>query len=298
MEVQNKRLKPLVMPEKYDGRTSWLDYLAHFESCAQVNDWSEQDKVAFLCTRLSGAARRTLASVLAREKNSYKDMIKALGDRFEPSNHEDLYLAQLKARHLQQSEKVEDLADDIRRMCELAYPTYDFDAIERVGRNHFLDAITDPVLRHDISLSGAKTLTEAAKVAAERNAFLQAEKLRNGESKMQPAGVDSSWEQEKREMQEKIDSIAADLKWWKQGVTQRMQNSRQKPDKRQQTCYYCDGLGHYFYECMQREADYEREQYARESSRNAGGSTHGNASSPIKKQSLFTDNHAAENQGN
>ncbi|CAG2203560.1 unnamed protein product [Mytilus edulis] len=33
-----------IKPCKYDGSTSWMDYLSHFEMCALVNNWSENQK--------------------------------------------------------------------------------------------------------------------------------------------------------------------------------------------------------------------------------------------------------------
>mgnify|MGYP001554130896 CR=1 FL=1 len=253
---EQRRRKPLAMPDMYNGKTSWLDYVAHFESCALLNEWSEEDKVAFLRTRLSGVARRTLKSVLSDPGKSYRQIIAALGNRFEPEDREDLYLSQLRGRRKLQDEKLEDLADDIRRLCELAYPTYDFEALERVGRNHFLDAITDPQLRHDISLSGAKTLTKAAQVASEREAFLEGERNRTGAQKIQSVATGKSWDQEKQQMQAKIDAMAGELKKWKTKATQNgNHNSKPKTDKSSKDCYYCGKLGHFAYECYKKQAD-------------------------------------------
>ena len=253
-DMHQKRRKPLAMPDMYNGKTSWLDYVAHFESCALLNEWSEEDKVAFLRTRLSGVARRTLKSVLTNAHQTYDQIIAALGNRFEPEDREDLYLSQLRGRRKLADEKLEDLADDIRRLCELAYPTYDFDALERVGRNHFLDAITDSQLRHDISLSGAKTLTRAAQVAAEREAFLEGERARSGTQKVQSISTGKTWDQERQQMQTKIDAMASELKKWKLKANSK-QDSRPKVDKSQQPCFYCEKLGHYMFECRKKQAD-------------------------------------------
>ena len=310
-ESQRKRSKPLVMPETYDGTTSWLDYKAHFEACALVNEWSDSEMMTFLRTRLSGAARRTLSSIPATRPHGYSSIVDALTDRFEPYNREDLYFSKLKTRQLQPNEKVEDLADDIRRMCELAYPTLDFNALERIGRHHFLDAITDQVLRHDISLSGVKTLTKAVKVASERNAFLAAEKIRNENSKVQQEAATEtrSWEDEKREMQQKIDSIAAELKWWKQQVAQPIQYNR-ITDKSRRSCHYCDQLGHYFYECRKKadERLYQQQNFqtrqfrgdpcdSTNSNRVDSGNTLDNRKRTVN-ESVYNTTYATEQQGN
>ena len=271
------RRKPLAMPDMYNGKTSWLDYVAHFESCALLNEWTEEDMVAFLRTRLSGVARRTLKSVLTTKHQTYDQIITALGNRFEPEDREDLYLSQLRARRKLHDEKLEDLADDIRRLCELAYPTYDFEALERVGRNHFLDAISDPQLRHDISLSGAKTLTRAAQVASEREAFLEGERMRTGTQKVQSFTTTKTWDQEKQEMQAKIDAMAGELKKWKQKATQNgKQTPKPRADKSQQPCYYCGKLGHYSFECRKRQADEQYQEGYQQQSGNGNTRGRGN----------------------
>ena len=142
-------------------------------------------------------------------------MVAALSECFEPASREEVYLAELRARRLKQDEKPQDLGDDIRRMCELAYPTYDTDALERVAKHHFLVAITDSQLRHDISLSGARTLTAAVQVASERQAFLQSEAARTGTAKVHAVTTGNDWATEKKEYEKKLSAMSAELKKWK-----------------------------------------------------------------------------------
>ena len=37
---QNKR--PKVMPDQFDGKSSWADCIAHFEICCEINGWNLQ----------------------------------------------------------------------------------------------------------------------------------------------------------------------------------------------------------------------------------------------------------------
>jgi hypothetical protein len=40
--------KPVVLPEPYNGETSWEDWMLHFEDVAAVNEWTNDQKMA-LC---------------------------------------------------------------------------------------------------------------------------------------------------------------------------------------------------------------------------------------------------------
>ena len=36
--------RPLIMPDRYDWSSHWLDFRAHFESCAEINGWNDYQK--------------------------------------------------------------------------------------------------------------------------------------------------------------------------------------------------------------------------------------------------------------
>ena len=44
--IHNQR--PRVMPDTFEGRGSWTEYLAHFETVADLNQWHPREKVQYL----------------------------------------------------------------------------------------------------------------------------------------------------------------------------------------------------------------------------------------------------------
>ena len=47
-----------MLPDKFDDRSSWSDYVIHFESIATVNHWTEDEKAMYLASHLRGGLRR------------------------------------------------------------------------------------------------------------------------------------------------------------------------------------------------------------------------------------------------
>ena len=43
-----------IKPATFDGSTSWSDFRAHFEVCAELNCWSAREKGMYLAVSLRG----------------------------------------------------------------------------------------------------------------------------------------------------------------------------------------------------------------------------------------------------
>ena len=59
-EDKGNRPPVLTKPATYDGKSSWLDYKSHFEACATLGHWSEEDKAMYLTVSLRGQAQSVL----------------------------------------------------------------------------------------------------------------------------------------------------------------------------------------------------------------------------------------------
>ena len=53
-QLPQQRKKPCVRPSPYNGSTTWEDYKAQFELVADLNQWDERTKVAYMAVSLSG----------------------------------------------------------------------------------------------------------------------------------------------------------------------------------------------------------------------------------------------------
>ena len=75
--LQGSNKRPKVMPDHYDGKTSWTEYLGHFEICTELNEWSNLQKAQYLCVSLRGAAAQVLRSMPREQLHVYRDVVKS-----------------------------------------------------------------------------------------------------------------------------------------------------------------------------------------------------------------------------
>lgn len=86
-----------------------MDNKAHFEACAEINNWSDYEKGLYLAVSLRGQAQGVFGN-LANKSNNYKELVTALQDRFLPPNQTELYRCQLKDKRQRANESLSELA--------------------------------------------------------------------------------------------------------------------------------------------------------------------------------------------
>ena len=89
----------------YDGSSSWRDYKAHFQTCAEINNWSYLEKGLYLAVSLRGQAQGVMGNLCTNTKD-YNALVNTLEERFAPPNQADLYRAQLRERRQKASESL------------------------------------------------------------------------------------------------------------------------------------------------------------------------------------------------
>ena len=167
-------------PDRFDGTTPWRDYQAHFESCALINGWTSVQKAQFLAASLRGPAQEVLADLENSALRNYGSLKKKLERRFGPGEQAESFLTELRARTRKPGESLQELGQAIRRLTALAYPELKRDVRERLSKGHFSDAIAEPEIRAGIFRAHPKDLDEAIRAALETEAYLEAERHRQG----------------------------------------------------------------------------------------------------------------------
>ena len=162
-DPQDMAGKTIMKPATFDGTVAWTDYRAHFEACAELNGWSEEQKGLYLSVSFRGQAQGVFGN-LGPGRHSYKDLVIALEERFAPPNQTELYRVQLRERRQKASETMAELSQDIRRLTNLAYPKAPCDVRETLAKEQFVDALVNSEMRLKIVMYDSYLLKDVHSV--------------------------------------------------------------------------------------------------------------------------------------
>ncbi|MCG8047963.1 MAG: RNase H-like domain-containing protein, partial [Candidatus Thiodiazotropha endolucinida] len=287
-------------PATYDGSISWTNYKAHFEACAQLNQWTEEQKGLYLSVSLRGQAQGVFGNLNAKTTD-YKELVRALEDRFSPPNQTELYRVQLRDRHQKATESMAELGQDIRRLTNLAYPNAPSDVKETLAKEQFMDALSNSDMRLRIKQARPSDLNDAVRHAVELEAFYRAEKRHQGQ--VRTTSTDQSAQAEAitslQKTVEKLEKMVQDLS--KQRFVQpnllaenkrergfnrenqrsqgysysrdfRNNNTRNQSyapaDKPKRACYECGSESHFKRDCPSLKADSSKKSQGKQSEEN------------------------------
>ena len=164
--------RPNIVPDRYDGKLVWNEYFQHFESCREVNEWSDEQAAKYLVASLQGSALRLLGDRTPEgHKHTYSELVKLLAQRFGPGRQAENYLVMLRHRRQKPKETLQELGQAIRELAVKAYPEIQEKARERLAKNHFLEAVESPTVREGIYRARPTDLDEAIRAALETENF-------------------------------------------------------------------------------------------------------------------------------
>ena len=174
---------------------------------------------------MQGAALATLGDIDINSPPPYTKVIQILTKRFAPENQTEMYRSQIDARIRKRGEPLQELAQDIKRLIRLAYPSISSEVRDSLAYRAFRDALNDHDLEWAIMQTNVETIDEALHLAIKYEAFQGSKR----KSVLRYQAVDN-------------------LK--NNGVND---NHRGPP-----VCYYCNKLGHLARECNRRRFDQKR----------------------------------------
>ncbi|VDI45168.1 Hypothetical predicted protein [Mytilus galloprovincialis] len=245
--------KNIVKTATYDGKGPWLDFRSHFDACSQINNWTDKEKGLYLAVSLRGQAQGVLGNLTQESRQDFKELVKALEERFSPSNQTELYRTQLRERHQRAVETLPELGQDIRRLTNLAYATAPNEVRETLAKEQFIDSLIDSDMRLRIKQARPSDLNDAIRHAVELEAFNKAESKRiEGQGFLRTASenrhsADNMTSQLLKTMSETLIELQKEMRDLKQNNKGRKQGGAPQPCSFR--CYACDEVGHRAFNC-------------------------------------------------
>ena len=256
-KVNHSRPKE-IKPATFDGKSSWIDFRSHFDICAELNGWSEQEKGLHLAVSLRGSAQSILGNLHGDSKKDFTSLCKALEERFAPANQTELYRAQLRERHQRATETIPELGQDIRRLTNLAYSSAPIEVRKTLAKEQFIDALVSSDMRLRIKQSRPKDLNEAICHAVELDAYNNAEKrLHESTSFVRSAHIENSLRQVSSlvimvsEMNKALTELQREVKDMKatRNTPLVTSDTRINAPRSRVTCFFCKKEGHLKKQC-------------------------------------------------
>ena len=232
------------LPDRYDGKTPWLDYWAHFQSMMDLNRWSSAEATQHLAGSLrDGACRVLYPRPLNRDGTERQftlhELVDRLNRKYGPDGLAENYLALLKARRQQRGETLQELADDIEKLSLQAYPEAPISFRERLMITHFQDSIVHADIRAAVHRAHPATLTAAVAAALDQEGWQKVELGRSAPVRAVNANT-------RYVTKEDLQEVVASLKDFVLATGQ--QKQREKTTKAPK-CYRCGVPGHRWRQC-------------------------------------------------
>ena len=102
--TSDRKRRPMLKPDKFDGSGNVDTYLRKFENCATYNQWDSIDKCAFLKASLTGGAE---ALMLTPENINYDDIVTKLRLRYGTSDQREKHRTELRYRRRRSGETLQ-----------------------------------------------------------------------------------------------------------------------------------------------------------------------------------------------
>ena len=138
-------LSPFSGDESKDDGESFDRWIRRLERHAELEQWTDREKLVHLELRLKGRAERLFEILPDEVKRNYSSAVEGLRKRLTPVRREALVSAQLMKRKQKMSETVDQYAQDFESLFEHSY-----------GRRSGMDTESKALLKRDLFVLGLK----------------------------------------------------------------------------------------------------------------------------------------------
>ena len=254
--------RPLVLPDTYSGEGNWSQWIYHFESVAEVNEWDDAKKIMWLKVRLTGRAQMAFQHLSDTLLDRYADSKTALKER---ASQIEWYRAEFESRRKRKAEGWGDYAEDLRTLVEKAYPSLQEEARVQMALSHYLRQIEEPMIAFSVKQKRPKSLDEAVSATLEMESYQTGLKTvlpfeEKPQKELEIAVIRGQSPQDGliQQLVQRLEKIELELS---ASRPERGEGSAEKERQvtqgrgRSTTCWYCGRRGHLSRECFKKQRE-------------------------------------------
>ena len=135
----------------FNGKDDWKVWFNRFETIANRQGWSDEDKLDHLLPKLQGSAGDFVFTQLPRETlENYDELIREINNRFRVIETPRTFAAKFSQRDQRQNETAEEYAADLKRLYDLAHKRRDGATRREDLVRRFLDGLRDEDVRWEV----------------------------------------------------------------------------------------------------------------------------------------------------
>jgi hypothetical protein len=167
-----QRRRNLKLPE-YDGEFDASLFTRHVERIAKCCQWDEDEKVAHVVAALRGKARTVLACLPSGSDMDSTAVLAALTAKFGGRLFKDVARSKLQERRQLRNETYSQLALELEKLINHAYPEVDAATREVLATEAFMNAVWDSEVKLQLRLKAPLSVQEAVRQAESVEACLR-----------------------------------------------------------------------------------------------------------------------------
>ena len=153
----------------------WPDYLAHFETIAKWNGWSDGEKSLKLVTCLRGKAQRVPSDIPFGQREDFATLSEFLARRFNPPNRENAFRFELRQCKKLAKESLMECGGEVLRLTQKTYPNFPPEVIDQITTDQFVKGLPDPEQKKYGDLENPGSLDEGLSLALQYESFERGE---------------------------------------------------------------------------------------------------------------------------
>ena len=162
---------PLI-PDKFDGNSSFDDWVSHFECVAAINGWNDDKRLLWIRAHMIGKAHAAYSRFSHETKDSYVLSKAALCERFKPTSNREFYKMEFRSRERKQTESWADFGDTLLLLVDRAFPDLSDDAREALALDRFMSQLNPQQVSLAVKQRKPKCVREAVDAALEVQSYL------------------------------------------------------------------------------------------------------------------------------